>query len=66
MGQALPTVSIILRKGLAVHWRPTWAPGEIVMPPVWLNPRLIREKFWKQCTSVKRVLAGFDRLVAKT
>ncbi|CAL7964213.1 conserved hypothetical protein [Gammaproteobacteria bacterium] len=62
----LPTVSIIIRQGLAKHWRPSWSPGEVVMPPFWLNPRSIREKFWKQCITVKRVLAGFDRLVTKT
>ena len=62
----LPTVSITIRRSPAVQWRPAWAPGEVVMPPSWLNPRPIREKFWKQFTSVKRVLAGFDRLVAKT
>lgn len=61
----LPTVSIFLRQGLAKHWQPSWAPSEIVLPPFWLNPRLIREKFWKQCTSVKKVLASFNRLVAK-
>ncbi len=62
----LPTVSIIIRQGLAKHWKPSWSHGEVVMPPFWLNPRSIREKFWKQCLSVKMVLAGFDRLVTKT
>lgn len=61
----LPTVSLIIRQSTAKHWRPAWAPSEVVLPPFWLNPKPIREKFWKQCTSVKRVLRGFDRLVAR-
>lgn len=57
-----PTLTIVMRKSIAIHWRPAFAPGEIVLPPPWLNPRFIREKFWKQCVSVEMVLKKFEQL----
>jgi heptosyltransferase III len=61
----IPTVSIILRPSVARQWRPTWALGEVALSPTWLNPRPIKEKLWKYCTSVARVLSYFDRLLVK-
>ncbi len=58
----IPTVSIILRKGVAKQWRPTWAPGKVVLSPSWLNPRPIKEKFWKIFTRVSTVKNAFDEL----
>jgi heptosyltransferase III len=58
----IPTVSIILRKGVAKQWRPTWAPGKVVLSPNWLNPRPIKEKLWKVFTRVKHVKKAFDEL----
>jgi ADP-heptose:LPS heptosyltransferase len=59
----LPTLSIIIRKSLAIHWHPDFNPaGVVVLPPAWLLPRFIKEKFWKQCTSVSRVLKKFNKL----
>lgn len=58
----VPTLSIILRKGVARQWHPAWAANVVVLSPSWLNPRPIKEKLWKYCTSVKRVLRGFERL----
>jgi len=60
----VPTLSIILRKGVARQWRPSWAPNVTVLSPSWLNPRPIKEKLWKIFISVKRVLRGFERLYA--
>jgi heptosyltransferase-3 len=59
----IPTVSIILRKGVAKQWRPTWAPGKVVLSPSWLNPRPVKEKFWKIFTTVASVKKAFDELV---
>jgi len=59
----VPTVSIILRKGVARQWRPNWAPGKVVLSPAWCNPRPVKEKFWKWCTSVRRVQKHFVDLV---
>lgn len=61
----IPTVSIILRKGVAKQWRPTWAPGRVVLSPSWLNPRPIKEKFWKLFTRVATVKNAFDDLKAE-
>ncbi len=58
----IPTVSIILRKGVAKQWRPSWAPGKVVLSPSWLNPRPIKEKLWKKFTRVAKVKAAFDKL----
>ncbi|MBA2654529.1 MAG: hypothetical protein H0U71_05635 [Gammaproteobacteria bacterium] len=58
----IPTVSIILRKGVAKQWRPTWAPGKVVLSPNWLNPRPIKEKLWKMFTRVDTVKKAFDGL----
>lgn len=55
----VPTVSIILRKGVARQWRPSWALGEVVLSPAWLNPRPLKEKLWKYFISVKMVLDKF-------
>jgi len=61
----VPTLSIILRKGVARQWHPAWAPNVVVLSPAWLNPRPLKEKLWKYFTSVKRVLAGFEELQKK-
>lgn len=58
----IPTVSIILRKGVAKQWRPTWSPGKVVLSPSWLNPRPIKEKLWKIFTRVTTVKNAFDSL----
>jgi ADP-heptose:LPS heptosyltransferase len=59
----IPTVSIILRKGVAKQWRPTWSVGKVVLSPQWLNPRPIKEKLWKHFTRVSHVKKAFDELV---
>lgn len=58
----IPTISIILRKGVAKQWRPTWAPGKVVLSPNWLNPRPIKEKLWKIFTRVSVVKKAFNEL----
>lgn len=61
----IPTVTIVLRKGVARQWRPSWTLGEIILSPFWLNPRPLKEKFWKHFISVGKVLKTFKRLVKK-
>lgn len=58
----VPTLTIILRKGVARQWHPAWAPNVVVLSPAWLNPRPLKEKLWKYFTSVARVLKGFEQL----
>lgn len=59
----IPTVSIIARKGIARQWHPCWAPNEIVLSPSWLNPRPIKERFWKHFVTVNMVLKKFQKIL---
>lgn len=59
----VPTLSIILRKGVAKQWRPTWTLGKVVLSPSWLNPRPIKEKLWKLFTRVSTVENAFYELL---
>lgn len=61
----VPTVSIILRKGVARQWRPTWSRGEVVLSPTWLNPRPLKEKLWKHFITVNAVWGAFKKLKIK-
>lgn len=61
----VPTVSIILRPGVARQWRPTWADGEVVLSPAWLNPRPVKEKLWKHFVTVGMVLKKFIALQSR-
>lgn len=61
----IPTLSIILRKGVACKWRPAWAPNIVVLSPFWLNPRPLKEKFWKIFISVNKVLRNFEKLISE-
>lgn len=61
----IPTVSIIARKGIARQWHPCWAPHEIVLSPDWLNPRPIKEKFWRHFISVNMVLRKFNKILQR-
>lgn len=61
----LPTVSIILRKGVAKQWRPSWSLGKVVLSPAWINPRPVKEKLWKIFTTVSAVKKVFDKLVVE-
>jgi heptosyltransferase III len=62
----IPTLSIILRKGVAKQWRPSWAIGKVVLSPSWLNPRPIKEKLWKIFTRVNTVRKAFYSLKQET
>jgi ADP-heptose:LPS heptosyltransferase len=61
----IPTITIVLRKGVARQWRPSWSLGEIVLPPPWLITRPLKEKFWKKLISVAKVLRKFEILIKK-
>lgn len=62
----IPTISIILRKGVAKQWRPSWSKSKVVLSPSWVNPRPIKEKLWKLFTKVATVKEAFDELVRDT
>lgn len=52
----LNTAILAVRPGLAKQWRPSWTPGIVILPPLWLITRPLKEKFWKNLISVRRVL----------
>ncbi|ANN68152.1 glycosyltransferase family 9 protein [Bordetella bronchialis] len=57
----VPTVTIVDRPRNMNSWRPMWAPGLIVRP-WWLPLRQLRRKYWREATTVGRVLRTFDKL----
>ena len=58
----IPTLTLLLRPGVARQWRPGWSCSEVVLPPWWLITRPLKEKFWCYCVSVKKVLCQFNLL----
>lgn len=52
----LHTVTLAVRPSVARMWRPNWMPGAIVLPPSWLISRQLKERFWKNFISVRKVL----------
>ena len=52
----LNTVTLVARPGLARLWRPSWMPGVVIFPPAWLITRPLKERFWKNFISVRKVL----------
>jgi hypothetical protein len=57
----IPTVTIVDRVRNMGRWRPAWAPG-LVVKPWWLPMRALRRKYWREATTVGRVLRTFDLL----
>lgn len=61
----LPTLTICRSRDAADFWRPAWAPGALVFPPLWL-PNLKglrwRDRYWKQWISPQRVLHEFEKI----
>lgn len=57
----VPTVTIVDRPRNMQRWRPMWAPG-LVVRPWWLPLRSLRRKYWREATTVGKVLRTFDRL----
>lgn len=65
----LPTVTICRHRQASLFWRPGWSPGVVLTPPS-LMPNLKgmrwRDRYWKECISVKRVENAFLELYKKT
>ncbi len=58
----LPTVTICRNKQASAFWRPSWSPAEVITPASWV-PNLkglrLRDQYWKQWISVRRVFSVF-------
>lgn len=61
----IPTLSIIFCKSVVKQWRPTWEAGTVIMPPFWLQPRMLQKKFWQHFISVNAVLQKFEQVAAE-
>lgn len=55
----LPTVTLCRSRLAGRFWRPSWSAGSMLYPPLWvpnLKGARLRDKYWKQLISVRRVL----------
>lgn len=62
----IPTLTITRRKALARLWAPSFTPGVIVTPNPWIlniSGLRLRDRYWKNFISVRKVVKGFRRLV---
>lgn len=55
----IPTVIIADNAKLLKLWRPGWFSGSVVTPPSWI-PNKIREKWWRELISSKKVAKYFN------
>lgn len=62
----LPTVTLCRTKQIATFWRPSWSEGVVLFPPA-IVPNLkgmrLRDKYWKELISTRRVLNSFKSLL---
>ncbi len=58
----LPTVTICRSAQNAKFWRPSWAPGKVIVPSPWI-PNIkglrLRDLYWKKWISVSKVIREF-------
>lgn len=64
----IPTLTLVGNRKKAPLWRPDWTLGRVVTPPFslpnWKGIGLpLRDIYWKETLSIKRVLHAFERLV---
>ncbi|QGZ65948.1 glycosyltransferase family 9 protein [Paraburkholderia acidisoli] len=62
----VPTLTLFMRRGLARTWRPTWGPGDIVLPPDVVPFGNLKEMLWKRLLGVNRVMTQFHSLQARS
>ena len=55
----IPTLTVFRRRRVAQRWRPGFQRGEIVLPPWWVPTAGLKEKWWRESISVRRVQRAF-------
>lgn len=64
----IPTITLTRGRRISKLWRPSWAEGIVVVPYFWI-PNIsgfrLRDRYWKQFVSVKRVVNAFFQLKEK-
>lgn len=58
----IPTLTVFRRRGVAQRWRPGFTTGDIVLPAWWLPTAGLKERWWRESITVKRMLAAFAAL----
>ncbi|MEX3966577.1 glycosyltransferase family 9 protein [Paraburkholderia sp. EG286B] len=61
----IPTLTVFRRRRIAQRWRPGFQRGEIVLPPWWVPTAVLKEKWWRESISVRRVYRAFLTLRAR-
>ncbi|HAZ16267.1 MAG TPA: hypothetical protein DCY54_06535 [Parachlamydiales bacterium] len=64
----LPTLTLCRSKQAGAFWRPCWSRGFVLYPPSYI-PNLkgvrLRDRYWKELISVRRVLNAFLELLTR-
>lgn len=58
----IPTLTIFRRRGVAQRWRPGFTAGVIVLPSWWVPTARLKERWWRESISVRRVVKAFSGL----
>lgn len=58
----IPTLTVFRRRRIAERWRPGFTSGTVVVPPWWVPTAAMKERWWRESISVRRVLEAFSRL----
>jgi hypothetical protein len=58
----IPTVTLMARHSINRRWRPSFAPGKVLLPSIPLLFKTWKIKYWKYFVSVKNVLNAFEQL----
>ena len=58
----IPTLTVFRRRRVAQRWRPGFQCGEIVLPPWWVLSAGLKERWWRESISVRRVQRAFRLL----
>ena len=61
----IPTLTVFRRRRVAHRWRPGFQHGEVVLPPWWVPTAGLKEKWWRESISVRRVHRAFRVLRAR-
>jgi len=59
---SVPTISLFRRRAVAERWRPAWGTVRVVLPWQWLPTARLKEKFWREALTCRRVVAVFRQL----
>lgn len=59
---SIPTISLFRRRAVAERWRPAWGTVRVVLPRQWIPTARLKEKFWREALTCRRVVKVFRQL----